>query len=153
MVRHLALLLAGVTACGSGNARPAPPRYADSGFPAIGSRIDVSISGVDAPRGHVVVALYDHATWLQEDKVLAREVAAASADEVVVRLMHVPKGRYAIAVLDDANDNGKLDFGLFGPEERYGFSREARATFGPPSFDAAAFDFDGTQMVLRLTVK
>ena len=37
----------------------------------------------------------------------------------------------------------KMDFGIFGPKEAYGFSRGARGTLSAPSFDDCAFDFDG----------
>jgi len=47
--------------------------------------------------------------------------------------------------------NGKLDANLLGiPTEGYGFSNDARALFGPPSFAAASFAYDGR--VLDLTI-
>ena len=47
---------------------------------------------------------------------------------------------YAVAVLHDENDNAKMDFNFLGmPLEGYGFSNDASALFGPPSFSAAAF--------------
>jgi uncharacterized protein (DUF2141 family) len=47
---------------------------------------------------------------------------------------------YASAVLHDENQNSKMDFNFLGmPLEGYGFSNDAGALFGPPSFAAASF--------------
>jgi len=53
---------------------------------------------------------------------------------------NVKPGRYAIALLHDENDNGKLDKALMIPKEGFGFSRDAPVRTGPPSFKSAAFD-------------
>jgi uncharacterized protein (DUF2141 family) len=43
-------------------------------------------------------------------------------------------------VLHDENENSKMDFNFLGmPLEGYGFSNDASGTFGPPSFEDAAF--------------
>ncbi len=45
-----------------------------------------------------------------------------------------------IAVFQDLNGDGKLTKNSFGlPIEPYGFSNNARSTFGPPSFSQSAF--------------
>jgi uncharacterized protein (DUF2141 family) len=46
-----------------------------------------------------------------------------------------------------------MDFTLMVPKEPYGFSRDARGTVSAPSFDDAAFDFDGTTLSLDVHVK
>jgi uncharacterized protein (DUF2141 family) len=49
-------------------------------------------------------------------------------------LKDVPPGKYAIACFHDANSDGKLNTNLMKvPVEDYGFSNDARGTFGPPS--------------------
>jgi len=50
-------------------------------------------------------------------------------------------GTYAIALLHDENENDRIDrlLGLV-PREGFGFSRDARVSFGPPHFEDAAFD-------------
>lgn len=56
----------------------------------------------------------------------------------------IPPGTYALAVIHDENVNGRLDTNVFGmPKEGYGFSRDARALLGAPSFAAASFPYDG----------
>jgi len=56
----------------------------------------------------------------------------------------IPPGTYALAVVHDENMNGKLDSNVLGiPKEGYGFSNDAKALLGAPSFSAASFEYDG----------
>jgi uncharacterized protein (DUF2141 family) len=53
----------------------------------------------------------------------------------------VPSGPFAVSVFHDEDLDRKLDTGLFGaPSEDYGFSRDARGTFGPPRFEDARLE-------------
>lgn len=65
----------------------------------------------------------------------------------------IPPGRYAMAVVHDENMNGKLDSKWMGiPTEGYGFSMDAKALLGAPSFSSASFIYDGRNidMVMHL---
>jgi uncharacterized protein (DUF2141 family) len=65
----------------------------------------------------------------------------------------IPPGTYALAVVHDENMNGKLDTGLLGvPLEGYGFSNDAKAWLGAPSFSAASFPYDGHNLELTLSL-
>lgn len=63
----------------------------------------------------------------------------------------IAPGTYALAVIHDENLNGKLDANWLGiPSEGYGFSNDARAALGPPSFSAASFAYDGRSVALTI---
>ncbi len=64
------------------------------------------------------------------------------ASETLVHFDGLPHGRYAIAVIHDANNNARLDTVLGIPREGFGFSRNPVITFGPPRFKAAQFEID-----------
>jgi uncharacterized protein (DUF2141 family) len=56
-------------------------------------------------------------------------------------MSNLPPGRYVIAAFQDTDGDGKLTKGALGiPREPFGFSNGARARFGLPAFDAAAFE-------------
>lgn len=103
--------------------------------------LTVEITNAKSDQGFVGAALYGSAeTWLKDGAAVKLERAAAGATVVLV-FRGLPAGRYAISAYHDENGNGKLDRNLVGlPTERYGMSRDARGTMGPPAFDAAAFD-------------
>lgn len=53
-------------------------------------------------------------------------------------------GTYAVSVLHDENENGELDFNVFGmPSEGYGASRNPDARFSAPSFEESSFEAKG----------
>ena len=84
----------------------------------------------------------------QRDGWLERPVKAAQArieGRVAVCVFDgVKPGEYAISAFHDANANGKLDKNFIGiPVEGFCASRDARARFGPPSFDDARFEYRG----------
>ena len=65
----------------------------------------------------------------------------------------LPPGTYALAVVHDENMNGKLDTNLLGiPKEGYGFSNDAKALLGAPSFSAANFPYDGQNLELTISL-
>jgi uncharacterized protein (DUF2141 family) len=66
----------------------------------------------------------------------------------------LPPGVYTVKVYHDENGNGKLDKSFIGaPTEKYGFSNNARATFGPPKYEEALFKLDKVQISINITVK
>jgi uncharacterized protein (DUF2141 family) len=65
----------------------------------------------------------------------------------------IPPGTYALAVIHDENMDGKLDTKWLGiPTEGYDFSNNAKATFGPSSFSAARFRYNGENLDMTITL-
>ena len=113
--------------------------------------LTVLVKNVEYEEGEIRIGLYNaEANWLEE---AYREVAVNStgAGELVsYSFTDLPGGTYAVAVLHDKNNNGKMDIGLTGPTESYGFSNEASGFLGAPDFSDAAFRLNADQ---TLTVK
>lgn len=107
-----------------------------------------------ATGGRIAVAVYRDAEAFRrgEGPVLSRMVARTGA-VTSVTIPGLTPGRYAIAAFHDIDGDGDLTLWPIGlPREAYGFSRNARGRFGPPPFDAAAFDLpaSGTRQAIRL---
>lgn len=63
----------------------------------------------------------------------------------------LPPGTYAMAVLADTNNDGRMDFDFMGlPTKGYGFSNNVKGLLGPPSFEAASFRYDGGKLMLPI---
>ena len=106
------------------------------------ANIEVRVTGVVAGKGKVAVAVCDKDTFLKDCKYSAK--APAKDGENVITVKDVPAGTWAVLSYQDENDNGELDRNIVGiPKENYGFSRDARGRFGPPSFEDAAFTVSG----------
>ena len=66
---------------------------------------------------------------------------------------NIPPGTYALAIIHDENMNGKLDTNWLGiPAEGYGFSNDAKASLGAPSFSAASFRYAGGTLDLTISL-
>ena len=65
----------------------------------------------------------------------------------------LPYGEYAVKIFHDENGNGELDIGWTGPEERYGFSNDARALMGPPDWDEAKFTFTAPAQTMKIALE
>jgi len=99
--------------------------------------VEVHVTGTAGGRGNVSVAVCDRERFLKQCAYSASVPARDS--ETLVTIREVPAGTWAVLAYQDENANGQLDRNLIGiPSENYGFSRDARGRFGPPSFDDAA---------------
>lgn len=118
--------------------------------------IHVKILDIRNSTGAVACALFESpegfpteylrsATRIMFIKVRARQARCDFED--------IPPGTYALAVVHDENMNGKLDTNLLGiPKEGYGFSNDAKALLGAPSFSAASFPYDGQDLELTISL-
>jgi uncharacterized protein (DUF2141 family) len=106
---------------------------------ASAATVEVHVANVAAGKGKVNVAVCDREHFLKQCVYSASAPAQTNAaGETVVRVQGVPPGTWAVLAYQDANSNNELDRLLGIPRENYGFSRDARSHFGPPSFDDAA---------------
>ncbi|MEM7050108.1 MAG: DUF2141 domain-containing protein [Acidobacteriota bacterium] len=126
--------------------------------PAAGAATDSTLelhlrfAGWQQERGRLVVAIYADAASFEGSgpphRAFRREVEGPTAEWSV----ELPPGAYGIKVYLDVDRDDELDRGAFGiPSEPYGFSNDARGSFGPPSWSAARFDLTGdATMALEL---
>jgi uncharacterized protein (DUF2141 family) len=90
----------------------------------------------------VRVGVYNTASGFADDpdgrRALRSADVRAEGQVLALTLVGLAPGKYALAAFADGNGNGRLDRNWAGmPTEPYGFSRDARALFGPPDFEAA----------------
>ncbi len=55
----------------------------------------------------------------------------------------VAPGIYALSVIHDENNDGRLNRFMAIPREGFGFSRNPRIRMGPPRFDEVRFQVSG----------
>lgn len=69
-------------------------------------------------------------------------------------VLQLPPGRYAIIAWQDTDGDGKPTRSrLLGVSEPHGFSRDARARFGQPRFEDAAFDLGPSGVTQRIVLR
>jgi uncharacterized protein (DUF2141 family) len=119
--------------------------------------IHVKVLNIRNRNGTVDCALFDSPAGFP------REFLHSAQNVMVIKIRYtearcdfeaIPPGTYALAVIHDENSNGKLDTNWLGiPTEGYGFSNDAKALLGTPSFAAASFSYDGQTQDMTISLR
>jgi uncharacterized protein (DUF2141 family) len=113
----------------------------------------VEVGNVRGGSGRVHVDVCPQAHFLKEDCPFSGEAPARYGVTPVI-VGALPPGQYAVQAFYDENGNGRVDRALLGiPKEGVGFSNDAPIRFGPPKFDAAAFDHGPAPQQIRLKLR
>jgi len=62
-------------------------------------------------------------------------------------------GTYGIAILDDENSNGKMDYGMVLPKEGFGFSDYYHTGMSSPTFDKFDFTLKNENRSVQIKVR
>lgn len=131
-MRIAALMLAG------GGALAAAP-------PALAGDVVITVTDLRSSKGVVRACMTTREDIFPKcikDPTAHRTVVPAG-ETIEIRFSGVKPGDYAIALLHDENDNGKVDRALgMMPKEGYGFSRDAPVRMAPPKFKDAVFKIE-----------
>jgi uncharacterized protein (DUF2141 family) len=114
----------------------------------------VTVEGLKAGKGNIRVAVFDegHREEFPEGKHLYSAEVPAAKEKVTVAIANVPPGQYAIAVIQDLNENEKLDRNIFTkPTEPYGFSGAWKG--GKASFEEALIDTEKVGFTISIKLK
>lgn len=120
-----------------------------------GNIIHVEVVGMRNDKGQISCSLYSSADGFPKkaENAVTHIVAPISEREAVCEFPGTAQGTYAVSVFHDENSNGKLDTNFLGiPREGVGASNDAKGHMGPPRFDAAAFQFAGGRLSLKITI-
>lgn len=95
-----------------------------------------------------------HLNLLDAKEKSVQQIKGTVKDGVcTVILNEIRSGMYAVQYYHDANDNNKMDTGMFGkPEEGYGYSNDARGFMGPADFEDQIFEINSDLQITLKTV-
>ncbi len=102
--------------------------------------LKVLVKGFKNTDGQLMIALYNTEGTYMGEKTFRSSYSEIDAGEELITFDNLPYGNYALAVIHDENNDGKLDKNDFGiPKEGYGFSNDAMGKYGPPTWMQASF--------------
>ena len=119
--------------------------------PAFAATLTVEVRNIEK-KGEMHLAIYDDADVFENDNGEKGGAAKGIIEGVIedvetgtaIYQFDLSDGTYAIGIFVDANYNNEMDRNFFGvPKEQYGFSNDAKGSFGPPSFKDASFTVSG----------
>jgi len=122
-----------------------------------GATITVTVTNIPGAKGELLIGLYNSAdTFTVTPLEESPKVPLTSTDPVTVKFIGVEPGTYAIAVIQDLNQNGELDKNFIGiPKEPLAFSIITEIPRGKPDFEACSFEVaaEDLEMEISLTSK
>ncbi len=120
----------------------------------LAANVTFVMENLESDQGSVRAGVYK-----DEAGFLKNAIASCASKGVLVHkqarvICQLKPGTYVVALYHDENDNKKLDTNFMHiPKEGYGFSNNAKGSFGPPEFKDAAFTVgeEDMEMNIRLT--
>ena len=89
--------------------------------------------------GHILLELSNHKSDFI--KGVSKEI---ENKKCIIIINDLSPGKYSFKYFHDENNNKELDTNWIGiPTEGFGFSNNARGTFGPPNFEKTIFEIKG----------
>ncbi|TXC63973.1 DUF2141 domain-containing protein [Sphingosinicella ginsenosidimutans] len=117
--------------------------------------LEVQIHGLRNMRGSIELCLTRSPAHFPDctgsPGMVSRTVRAADAGSVLFR--GLPPGDYAVSVIHDENDDGRLNTFVGIPREGFGFSRNPRIRMGPPRFEECRIAVTGAAMREVIQIK
>lgn len=132
-----------------------PQQAPQKPLPPTDQLVAVRVSGLGSKSAAVMVAVFlDPAGFPDVSSADSTTETTGNGDVAEIEVKLPLSGMAAVAVFQDLDGNGVLTKNVVGlPLEPYGFSRNARGTFGPPKFEAAAVDLSTVSEPLQIAVR
>jgi uncharacterized protein (DUF2141 family) len=118
--------------------------------------LDIEVIGLRNDSGEVGCSIFNDAKGFPRDdsKVLVNVWAPIRNRKATCEFTTLDPGQYAAVVFHDENGDHKFNMNAFGmPMEGYGFSNDAAALFAPPTFQSAAFTYNGNRLYIIINIR
>jgi uncharacterized protein (DUF2141 family) len=103
--------------------------------PATPHTLTVTVTGVRSSQGQIRASLLKADYSVGNARQAGAIIVAANQGTTTLTFPNLADGDYAVQMFHDEDGDGEMKTNLFGiPSEGYGFSNNARASFGPPKF-------------------
>ena len=122
--------------------------------PAAAAELSLTLQGLRSERGQVRLCLTRNPRHFPncagDPQALRRSLPTSQAASLS---LEVPPGNYALSVIHDENNNGRLDTFLRVPREGFGFSRNPGIRMGPPRFEETRFNIAGDAVAQSVRIR
>jgi len=115
------------------------------------AEIKLVVKGISVGKGTMSIGMYnneeDYSSKDGKYYFATTDVVDSTYFECIIK--NVEAGNYAIKIYHDVDSNGELNTNWMGmPKEPFGFSNDAKGTFGPPKFEDAVFELNGDKEIV-----
>lgn len=110
--------------------------------------VEVLVKGIRSIKGSIVIGVFENEKDFKDDNAYITRVYTKTmvSNKNMSVVFPLEPGEYGLAILDDENDNRKMDFNFFGiPKEGFGFSDYYSRGILRPKFDKFKFKLEKDQ--------
>jgi uncharacterized protein (DUF2141 family) len=118
--------------------------------------IKININGIREKEGNIRLVFYTDSKSFDDEKAyLIKEVSKSSMQNGMVSVTYagIKAGTYGIAILDDENENDKMDYGMILPKEGFGFSNYYHTGMTRPKFESFDFVLDKKDVTVEIKLR
>jgi uncharacterized protein (DUF2141 family) len=124
-------------------------------FPAFSQNLTVEISGIKTDKGVIQLSVHrDKESFANETpfRIYNFPKTGMVDGKITVTISDLTVGTYGIALIDDKNENGRMDYRFFMPIEGFGFSNYCFKGTCKPDFESFAFPFSEREKTVRINL-
>jgi len=120
----------------------------------LNAQLTIEITNIKEIKGRIELGLYNipetYLSLTDQYKLIYHPVKNLTETIIIDTL---PKGWYAISIMQDTNENGEMDKNFFRyPLEPYGFSNNYHPRISKPDFEDAEFYYNGKYLKLTIAL-
>jgi uncharacterized protein (DUF2141 family) len=121
-----------------------------------GQTLKVNITGIRSSSGSIMLAFYNTAQSFDKEKPLfLKRITKAQLTNGTLSVTYadLKSDTYGIAILDDENNNEKMDYSWFLPKEGFGFSNYYHTGLTRPTFDKFNFVLKNETKTVEIKIR
>src|SRR5215203_3280642 len=118
--------------------------------------VTLIVSGIKSNKGQIyVTAFKDQASFKSEKPLTVVKFSKETLANGVLKVnFTLEQGTYGVVLIDDENNNGKMDKNFFGiPKEGFGFSNFYLSGFSRPTFNDFKFEVGKTPVKIETKLR
>jgi uncharacterized protein (DUF2141 family) len=119
-------------------------------------KLEIQINQTQSDKGMIRILIFSKDTGFPDQPTKALKSLSIQPKNKTgnLSISDLPPGKYAVSVIHDEDNNGKLTTNAVGyPSEKFGFSNNPKVYFSPPSFEKAAFELKAETKKIEITLR
>lgn len=128
-----------------------------AGFAIINSQtVRVKISGIRNSEGNIRLAFFaSEEEYKKEEPEITKYICKKGLKDGCTTVVYndIRPGTYGVALLDDENKNGKMDYSFFLPKEGFGFSDYYFKGIIKPSYKHFCFELNKSEKTIFIKLR
>jgi uncharacterized protein (DUF2141 family) len=119
-------------------------------------KLEILINQANSDKGMIRVLIFSKETGFPDQPTKALKSLSIQPKNKAgyLSIKDLPPGKYAISVIHDEDNNGKLTTNAVGyPTEKFGFSNNPKVYFSPPSFEKVAFELKSDSEKIDISLR